>query len=608
MRNAIQISWITNDGERVERHQSAFCVGRDARGALTLDEQQVVLAHTAVFLRDGRWWVRNLDGATTTHLNGKSFQDAPVPPRAVLQIAGLSAPVLLEVEGSVATMPPTVRAASTPPPPAALTVLAGRALPQASTAATATGGPPISLQADGAEAREFVDTVRVGRAEDATIRIDDDSVSRAHAEIFRLGQQWCVRDLGSSNGTYLDGNRIDQAPLPGRCVLGIGVGGAQIVVSYAAPALGSSAAPKSMEEVAAHYFDPKSQAPAGHHTMMVRKAFTTVQQKQKRKYGSVIFAAVMLLLLAIGVGVYQHIQLQRQTALAEQLFYNMKSMELQLARLEAQVMENANAEQLAEAEKGRVKLADMALQYDALLDELGVVSAKTPPQDRAIIEMARRLGECELGMPKDFVAEVRKYIDIWRRDDRLAKALQRAQGQEIGPIVSEAMRKRHLPAEFFYVALQESDFRPDAVGPATRFGIAKGMWQFMPATADHYGLKIGPLLEQPEFDPDDERFDPVAATDAAARYLSDLYRDEAQASGLLVLASYNWGTTRVRERIRAMKENPRDRNFWALLAQTNVPKETKDYVFLIFAAAVIGENPELFGFGIENPLKQQGSR
>jgi hypothetical protein len=51
-----------------------------------------------------------------------------------------------------------------------------------------------------------------------------------------------------------------------------------------------------------------------------------------------------------------------------------------------------------------------------------------------------------------------------------------------------------------------------------------------------------------------------------------------------------------------MKENPRDRNFWALLAQEDLPKETRDYVFLIFAAAVIGEDPKLFGFEFDEPL------
>ena len=55
-----------------------------------------------------------------------------------------------------------------------------------------------------------------------------------------------------------------------------------------------------------------------------------------------------------------------------------------------------------------------------------------------------------------------------------------------------------------------------------------------------------------------------------------------------------------------MKENPRDRNFWALLAQTDVPKETRYYVFRIFSAAVIGEDPKLFGFAFERPLPASG--
>jgi membrane-bound lytic murein transglycosylase D len=627
--HAIKVSWMTNAGEHVERHTSAFCIGRDAHGQLSLDEQQVEVAHTAVFVRDGQWWMRNLDGATTTLLNGKPFQDAPSPLRGVIQFANSSTPVMLEIEAVAdSALRPTVRVqqpnvaahaaraqpaqATGPSPtpsaaPAARTVLASRVAQNVPAATARTEGPPISIQAGpGAPAREYTDTVRLGRGDDCTIRITDDGVSRAHAEIFRLGPQWCVRDLGSSNGTYVDGNRVDQAPLPGRCTVRLGVDGAQIEVSYAATtSVGGPNAPKSMDEVAAHYFDPKSQAPAGQHTMMVRKAFTAVQQKQKRKYGSVIAGALVLLLVAVGVGIFQYVQLQRTRAIAEQLFYNMKTVELQLSRLEEQVLETGNPEQLAQAAKSRAQLADMASQYDSLLAEMGFISEKTAPEDRIIIEMARKFGEFELGMPKDFIAEVKRYIALWRADQRLEKALERAQAQQLSPIIGEALQRHHLPPQFFYLALQESDFRSDAVGPQTRFGIAKGMWQFIPTTANQYGLQVGPLIEHPGFDPDDQRFDPVAASDAAARYLADLYRDEAQASGLLVLASYNWGTTRVRDRIRAMKENPRDRNFWALLAQTDVPKETRDYVFRIFSAAVIGEDPRLFGFDFEKPLTPQ---
>ena len=50
--------------------------------------------------------------------------------------------------------------------------------------------------------------------------------------------------------------------------------------------------------------------------------------------------------------------------------------------------------------------------------------------------------------------------------------------------------------------------------------------------------------------------------------------------------------------------SPRQRNFWKLLAnhRERIPHETYDYVFSIVSAAVIGENPRLFGFDFDNPL------
>ncbi len=149
----------------------------------------------------------------------------------------------------------------------------------------------------------------------------------------------------------------------------------------------------------------------------------------------------------------------------------------------------------------------MATQYDALLTELGVLNEKMPPEDRLIYRMARVFGECEIAMPEDFVAEVKRYIEIWRADQRLVKGLQRAQEQNLKPAILGALAEYHMPPQFFYVALQESDFRAQAVGPETRFGIAKGIWQLMPETAIQYGLRTGPLLDVPQFDPADERFD-----------------------------------------------------------------------------------------------------
>jgi len=160
-----------------------------------------------------------------------------------------------------------------------------------------------------------------------------------------------------------------------------------------------------------------------------------------------------------------------------------------------------------------------------------------------------------------------------------------------------------LPPQFFYLALQESDFDVRRCGPPTSYGIAKGMWQFIPTTAVEYGLRTGPLVELPRPDPRDDRHDFEKSTRAAAKYLRDLYETEAQASGLLVIASYNWGQSNVLALIRQMPKNPRERNFWRLLAYKQIPQQTYDYVFYIISAAVIGENPRLFGFDFDSPLK-----
>jgi hypothetical protein len=115
---------------------------------------------------------------------------------------------------------------------------------------------------------------------------------------------------------------------------------------------------------------------------------------------------------------------------------------------------------------------------------------------------------------------------------------------------------------------------------------------------------VGPLQDEAEVDLLDDRHNIDKSTRAAASYLRDIYTTDAQASGLLVMASYNWGERRVVKLIQTMPENPQERNFWQLITtyRDKIPDETYDYVFSIFTAAVIGENPRLFGFDFDNPL------
>ena len=78
---------------------------------------------------------------------------------------------------------------------------------------------------------------------------------------------------------------------------------------------------------------------------------------------------------------------------------------------------------------------------------------------------------------------------------------------------------------------------------------------------------------------------------------------EALVEKVLAAAEFT-GERRVVKLIQTMPENPRERNFWQLIAayRDKIPDETYDYVLSIFTAAVIGENPHLFGFDFDNPL------
>ena len=55
--------------------------------------------------------------------------------------------------------------------------------------------------------------VTIGRSPDATIFLDDVTVSRRHADLNHADGTWHLVDNGSLNGTYVNRNRIDECDL-----------------------------------------------------------------------------------------------------------------------------------------------------------------------------------------------------------------------------------------------------------------------------------------------------------------------------------------------------------------------------------------------------------
>jgi membrane-bound lytic murein transglycosylase D len=449
----------------------------------------------------------------------------------------------------------------------------------------------------------------VGRSQECSIQIDQGVVSRVHIEVIFDGEKWWISDKHSSNGTFINGKRIDNTELNTTTTIELGNDGPILLLTFEekpeAPSV--KAEPSNDASVTSyiqHYFDEsKSDDQVGEHTRLMRKAFKVVKKKHTSKYIKVIVIIGILALAAAVYAVYQNIKENKQKALAENIFYDMKSLELEIETLKQELAQSGDPRITKALEKFDERRHELQKNYDILVDQLGTYDLA--PDDKLIIKTARIFGECELTMPRDFINEVKSYIQKWKSSERLTKALDRAKQNGYAQVVVNYLVRQDLPPQFFYLALQESDFREQIVGPQTRYGYAKGIWQFIPATAKKYGLNIGPLVNQSVYDPGDDRYNFPKATSAASRYIKDIYNTDAQASGLLVMASYNWGEYNIIDLIRKIPANPKDRNFWNLLSQyrDKIPNETYNYVFYIFSAAVIGENPSLFGFNFDNPLK-----
>jgi membrane-bound lytic murein transglycosylase D len=159
------------------------------------------------------------------------------------------------------------------------------------------------------------------------------------------------------------------------------------------------------------------------------------------------------------------------------------------------------------------------------------------------------------------------------------------------PMIQEKLEERGMPQDLIYLAMIESGFNPKAYSSAH----ASGLWQFIAETGERFGLDINRAV--------DERNDPEKATDAALDYLSQLH--DRFGSWYLAAAAYNTGENRV---ARIMKEETgsekgTEESYYEI--SDRLPKETRDYVPLMIAAARISKDPAKYGFGkveIQAPL------
>jgi membrane-bound lytic murein transglycosylase D len=141
------------------------------------------------------------------------------------------------------------------------------------------------------------------------------------------------------------------------------------------------------------------------------------------------------------------------------------------------------------------------------------------------------------------------------------------------PMFKQLLISQGLSDLFIYMSMTESGFQTYARSPKQ----AAGLWQFMAATAKRFNLKVGKDI--------DERYDPVASTEAASKYIRFLY--SLFGKWYLVLMAYNCGEGRLKRAI----ERAQTDDFETLMSEEKryIPAETRRYIQKILLLSMMGE-------------------
>jgi hypothetical protein len=445
--------------------------------------------------------------------------------------------------------------------------------------------------------------VRVGRAPDNDVVIDGaDSavVSQYHAEIWRDADSFRVRDLGSTNGTWLNGERITEAAANPPAVLQLGSPGPEIalVTEEAGPSgldrtieipysAAGAAPPAPAPSIAAHEELLTSAVVRarrmrlhgiGGHTMdIMRDVVEQALRHSHRRLRVVGFSLAAALVVVTSLAAWKITGLQRQK----------RAIDAHIQTLEAQLQKPPAG---ADVDRLLSQLGDYQNEAEAL--QRNLLYRLGPRDDGDFVTRELRSLMAEFGaevysLPPDFVERVNYYIRQDQQAERpiVARALNQS-ADEIRTIRS-ILRQEQLPPDLAYIPLVESAL---SAHPRQSAAGAAGPWQLAAATARAYGLRVDAQV--------DERKNLVKSTHAICKYLRDLILDfGAGSSVMLALAAYDSGPAKVKQAVAKTVRDPiKQRSFWYLYRTRALPLETREYVPKVLAVMLIGRNPRRFGF------------
>ncbi len=204
-----------------------------------------------------------------------------------------------------------------------------------------------------------------------------------------------------------------------------------------------------------------------------------------------------------------------------------------------------------------------------------VSTAETNEDEGVKSERLASLHFAQVYLPHDrqVLNKMTRYLDDYSHQNSASRKLYE-KALKFLPEVERILVSMGIPEDFKYIPLIESGLTKNT----TSIKGASGYWQFIPATARAYGLRVDAEV--------DERQDLVKSTRAAAKYLKALYREFEDWT--LVAAAYNIGDGNLR---RAIARQGQDDYF-----RLKLNRETGSYIYKLIAAKEMIEQPEMYGY------------
>lgn len=395
-------------------------------------------------------------------------------------------------------------------------------------------------------------TASIGRATDNAICVNDPSVARYHAMVEQRGNDFWLSDLGSANGTHINGRQVHiESQLKNGDVISLGATTKIRVLSNQSEAVKPAPAPPPVSAAA-----PVPEAPAP----PVHAALVAPSPPPSAGISAVhLLAAGFSVLVVIG-------------AVAAFLIMRKGSGNDDLRQVSGYTTPLATATPVTVSSKETVVKETPPLSSNTKTVSLAGDGTEQLTRLLATSITGKSTYVFNPQMTAKIAARTRDYqVDVSK--EAMAYRL------EIERAFSNA--KGMKPLMGYVMAMSQSKF-----GRSNAGGV--GIWQVPPGIAKDYlqpGEDLSSLAQ------------PKRSAEVAAAYLNEILTKFESQDFIYAIACYGLPASSVgemRQKIQAIDPTER-RDFWKMVEKGVIPPEGAERVIRFFAAGIVGENPAVFG-------------